>query len=216
MSFIHWDTLQHIWIHFCKCYNRFQNIKLISKSQNKVARILMHWHLQWICDAPDALIRKMKMYFSSLWHNIDYVEYVEYIEYVDFFTLGILVHFLLGRHGWHPSAGEIKTWRTTFHCYTMRRYIAHITVTSHERSDVPYHRQYHCLRMHQLIQLTTATTTKHQSSALQALSEEIQWWSLVFHYVRHGYAISVDGWGVPSPNRWVSSCPGDLLNWLVS
>ena len=32
--------------------------------------------------------------FSSIWHNID----------VD---------------GWHPSEGEIKTWRTTFHSYTV-------------------------------------------------------------------------------------------------
>ena len=49
------------------------------------------------------------VYFLLVSYNID----------VDFATFGILVHFLLGLHGLHPSAGEIKTWRTTFHSYTM-------------------------------------------------------------------------------------------------
>ena len=37
----------------------------------------------------------------------------------------------------------------------MQRYIAHITVTSHERDDVWNHRQHDCLCVHQLVQLTT-------------------------------------------------------------
>ena len=106
--------------------------------------------LQRICDAADVLIRKMIRYFSWIWHDID----------VDFATLVILVHFLLGRHGLHSSEGEIKTWWKAFHSYTVRRYIAHITVTSCERDEVSNHRQHDCLCMHKFVQLTKKKTPK--------------------------------------------------------
>ena len=138
-----WDTFQHTGFSL----EFLQRIQLIPKYPIDIKKLKRRckdiYALTFAMDlrcSRRSDHEKMIIYFSSIWYNIA----------VDFVALGILVHFLLGRHGWHPSEGEIKTWRTTLHSYIMRRYITYIRVTSHERDHVSNHRQHDCLCMHQL------------------------------------------------------------------
>ena len=91
MSIIHWDSFQHTRFS-CEFLQMLQLIQKYSidikktKEMCKDTYVLTFTDLRWICDAAEALTRKID---------------------VDFATLGILVHFLLGFHGWHSSAGEI-------------------------------------------------------------------------------------------------------------
>ena len=101
MHFNTWDSR----VNFCKCFNLLQTIQLIPKGLKKYARICMHFHLQWICDAADVLIWMMVIYFPSIRH----------VVVADLATLGILLHFLPGRLGWPPREWEITTWWTTVH-----------------------------------------------------------------------------------------------------